>query len=72
MWNWLKKKLGISDVEKGVICLHEDMNKAFNRIEAITLVVGRKRVAHFRERIVTRGPQRYDEIERERSRRKKG
>lgn len=65
MFNWLKKKLGILALEKVVTCQHQS-------IEAITLAVGKKRIAHFRERIVKRNPLRYDEIERLRKCRKKG
>lgn len=70
MWNWLRNKLGISDCEKGITCLHMDVNKAFNRIEAITLAVGKKRVEHFHKRIETRESQRYDEIQREQARKR--
>ncbi len=70
MIKWLREKLGISDCEKGISCLHSDMNKAFNRIEAITLAVGKKRVKYFQDRIETAAPQRYDEIQREQARKR--
>ncbi len=65
MINWLKRKLGIFDLEKIVTCQHQS-------IEAIELAVGVKRLDHFRKEVSRRQPQRYDEIERDRKRRKKG
>lgn len=65
MINWLKKKLGIFDLEKILVCQQQS-------IEAIELAVGHKRIDHFRERVSEKHSQRYDEIERDRKRRKKG
>ena len=57
---WLRKILGIADCEKGIVCLHKDMQKAFNRIERLekTTRLGKKSM-------------RYDEIQRARKRRYK-
>ena len=72
MINWLRKIFGIADCEKGIVCLHQDMQKAFNRIEAIELAVGKKRIDHFKDQVSSKHSQRYDEIKRDRKRRKKG
>jgi len=65
MINWLKKKLGIVDLEKIVTCQHQS-------IEAIELAVGHKKMEHFKKQVSDKHSQRYDEIERDRKRRKKG
>lgn len=61
MKNWLRKILGIVDCEKGIVCLHQDMQKAFNRIDRIEKITRQGK----------RGSQRYDQIERARKRRQK-
>lgn len=45
---WLRKILGIADCEKGIVCLHEDMQRAFNRIERIerTTRLGKRSMRH--------------------------
>lgn len=61
MIKWLRKILGISDVEKGIVCLHTDMNKAFNRISRLEKTTRQGK----------RGSRRYDQIERDRKNRRK-
>ncbi len=61
MWKWLRKILGIADCEKGIVCLHRDMQKAFNRIERLEKTTRQGK----------RGSQRYDQIERAQKRRRK-
>jgi len=57
---WLRKILGIADCEKGIVCLHQDMQKAFNRIQRLekSTRLGKRSMRH-------------DEIQRARKRRKK-
>ena len=61
MFNWLRKKVGIIDVEKNVVDLHKDMQKAFNRIDA-----------NANKSRIHKKSMRYDEIQRARKRRRKG
>ena len=61
MFKWLRKKLGIIDVEKNVVDLHRDMQKAFNRIDRFE-----------NKARINKKPMRYDEIQRARKRRRKG
>lgn len=65
MINWFRKKLGIIDCEKGIVCLHKDINEAFNRLDKIESPQQSARRKSRKE------PQRHDEIERDRKRRKK-
>ena len=64
MWNWFRKKLGITDCEKGIVCLHKDINEAFNRLDRIE---SPQQSARRKKK-----SQRHDEIEREQKRRRKG
>lgn len=60
MFNWLRRKLGIVDLERDVACLFSTLT----RIEGDVITVAKKtRTGH--------GAQRYDEIERDRARRRK-
>jgi len=61
MKKWIRKILGIADCEKGIVCLHSDINKAFNRIERLEKMTRQGK----------RGSQRYDQLERAKKRRRK-
>lgn len=61
MFNWLRQKLGIVDLEADVACLFSSLA----RIEGDVVRVAKKTRTG-------RGPQRYDEIQRDRARRRKG
>jgi hypothetical protein len=65
MIKWLRKKLGIIDVENRVAYLHKDINEAFNRLDKIESPQQSAR------RKARKESQRHDEIERERKHRKK-
>ncbi len=68
MWKWLREKLGIVDCEKGIVCLHKDVNEAFNRLDNIESPQQSAR----RKKARSDKSQRHDEIEREQKRRRKG
>ena len=53
IWNWFRKKLGIIDVEKILVCQHKAIGRIENKIR------------------MRKQPQRYDEVERQRKRRRK-
>jgi len=66
MWKWLREKLGIVDCEKGIVCLHKDINEAFNRLDKIE-----SPQQSARRKREQKKSQRHDEIEREQKRRRK-
>jgi hypothetical protein len=76
MIKWLRKILGIADCEMGIVDLEKIVTCQHQSIEAIELAVGHKKLDHFRKQVsakyVEKRPMRYDEIERDRKRRKKG